>query len=40
MTNVNSDNLVDIAGVDYPSENENRFKLVYLFLSHEKNSSN
>ena len=28
--------LIDIAGVDYP-ENEKRFKLVYLFLSHEKN---
>ena len=28
--------LIDIAGVDYPSE-EKRFQLVYLFLSHEKN---
>ena len=28
--------LIDIAGVDYPSE-EKRFHLVYLFLSHEKN---
>ena len=28
--------LVDIAGVDYP-ENEKRFKLVYLLLSHEFN---
>ena len=28
--------LVDIAGVDYPDE-EKRFNLVYLFLSHEKN---
>ena len=28
--------LVDIAGVDYP-EDEKRFNLVYLFLSHEKN---
>tara|TARA_B100001121_G_C18605770_1_gene581737 strand:- start:434 stop:1048 length:615 start_codon:yes stop_codon:yes gene_type:complete len=28
--------LVDIAGVDYP-ENEKRFELIYLFLSHEKN---
>ena len=28
--------LIDIAGVDYPEE-ENRFHLVYLFLSHEKN---
>ena len=27
--------LIDIAGVDYP-ENEKRFQLVYLFLSHEK----
>ena len=26
--------LIDIAGVDYPEE-EKRFKLVYLFLSHE-----
>ena len=29
--------LVDIAGVDYPEE-EKRFHLVYLFLSHENNS--
>ncbi len=28
--------LIDIAGVDYPQE-EKRFKLVYLFLSHENN---
>lgn len=28
--------LIDIAGVDYP-ENERRFELVYLFLSHENN---
>ncbi|RPH00444.1 MAG: NADH-quinone oxidoreductase subunit C [Candidatus Pelagibacter sp. TMED153] len=28
--------LIDIAGVDYP-ENEKRFQLVYLLLSHEKN---
>ncbi len=28
--------LIDIAGVDYP-EDEKRFNLVYLFLSHEKN---
>tara|TARA_B100000886_G_scaffold267862_1_gene192004 strand:- start:1969 stop:2583 length:615 start_codon:yes stop_codon:yes gene_type:complete len=28
--------LVDIAGVDYP-ENEKRFELIYLLLSHEKN---
>ena len=28
--------LIDIAGVDYPEEEE-RFKLVYLLLSHEKN---
>tara|TARA_B100000963_G_scaffold328975_1_gene317981 strand:- start:6 stop:620 length:615 start_codon:yes stop_codon:yes gene_type:complete len=28
--------LIDIAGVDYP-ENEKRFELVYLLLSHEKN---
>ena len=28
--------LIDIAGVDYPEE-EKRFNLVYLFLSHEKN---
>ena len=29
--------LIDIAGVDYPSD-ENRFELVYLFLSHENNN--
>ena len=29
--------LIDIAGVDYP-ENEKRFELVYLLLSHENNS--
>ncbi len=29
--------LIDIAGVDYP-ENENRFELVYLLLSHENNT--
>ena len=28
--------LIDIAGVDYP-ENEKRFELIYLFLSHEYN---
>ncbi len=28
--------LIDITAVDYP-ENDKRFKLVYLFLSHEKN---
>ena len=28
--------LIDIAGVDYP-DNEKRFELVYLLLSHEKN---
>ena len=28
--------LIDIAGVDYP-EDEKRFKLIYLFLSHEHN---
>ena len=28
--------LIDIAGVDYPEE-EKRFQLIYLFLSHEKN---
>ena len=28
--------LIDIVGVDYP-ENEKRFELVYLFLSHEHN---
>ena len=29
--------LIDIAGVDYPEE-EKRFKLIYLFLSHEMNT--
>ena len=29
--------LIDIAGVDYPQE-ERRFRLVYLLLSHEKNT--
>ena len=29
--------LIDIAGVDYP-EDEKRFRLVYLFLSHENNN--
>ena len=29
--------LIDIVGIDYP-ENEKRFELVYLFLSHEKNT--
>jgi NADH-quinone oxidoreductase subunit C len=29
--------LIDIAGVDYPEEDK-RFQLVYLFLSHENNS--
>ena len=29
--------LIDIAGVDYP-ENEKRFELVYLLLSHENNT--
>ena len=29
--------LIDIAGVDYPEEDK-RFKLVYLLLSHENNS--
>ena len=28
--------LIDIAGVDYP-DNERRFQLIYLFLSHEQN---
>ena len=28
--------LIDIAGIDYPEE-EKRFKLIYLFLSHENN---
>ena len=29
--------LIDIAGVDYPEE-EKRFQLIYLFLSHEHNN--
>ena len=29
--------LIDIAGVDYPDQ-EKRFRLVYLFLSHENNN--
>ena len=29
--------LIDIAGIDYP-ENEKRFNLVYLLLSHEHNT--
>ena len=29
--------LIDIAGVDYP-ENDKRFQLIYLFLSHENNT--
>jgi len=29
--------LIDVAGVDYP-ENEKRFELIYLFLSHENNT--
>ena len=29
--------LIDIAGVDYPHQ-EKRFKLIYFFLSHEKNN--
>ena len=29
--------LIDIAGVDYPDE-EKRFQLIYLFLSHEINT--
>ena len=29
--------LIDVAGVDYPEE-EKRFNLIYLFLSHENNS--
>ena len=28
--------LIDIVGVDYPDD-EKRFQLIYLFLSHEKN---
>ena len=34
---INFDQLIDITAVDYP-QNERRFKLVYLFLSHEFNS--
>ena len=29
--------LIDIAGVDYPQD-EKRFELIYLFLSHEHNT--
>ena len=35
--NCNFRQLIDIAGVDYP-EDEKRFELVYLFLSHEHNT--
>ena len=35
--NCNFKQLIGIAGVDYP-ENENRFELIYLFLSHEYNT--
>ena len=35
--NCNFRQLIDIAGVDYPNE-EKRFKLVYLLLSHENNN--
>ena len=35
--NCNFKQLIDIVGVDYP-ENENRFELIYLFLSHEYNT--
>ena len=37
-TNINTKfrQLIDITAVDYP-ENQNRFKMVYLFLSHELN---
>ena len=35
--NMNFKQLIDITAVDYP-ENERRFKLVYLLLSHEFNS--
>ena len=34
--NCNFKQLIDIVGLDYP-ENEKRFELVYLLLSHEKN---
>ena len=34
--NTNFKQLIDITAVDYP-ENENRFKLIYFFLSHENN---
>ena len=33
---LNFKQLIDIVGVDYP-ENEKRFELIYLFLSHENN---
>jgi len=36
LINVKFRQLIDIAGVDYPEE-EKRFNLVYLLLSHEKN---
>ena len=39
MKNVKFKQLIDIAGVDYPDE-EKRFQLVYLFLSHENNNQN
>ena len=35
--NMNFKQLIDITAVDYP-ENERRFKLIYLLLSHEFNS--
>jgi NADH-quinone oxidoreductase subunit C len=35
--NCNFKQLIDIAGVDYP-ENEKRFELIYLLLSHEHNT--
>jgi len=35
-SNTKFNQLIDITAVDYP-ENEKRFKIVYLFLSHEKN---
>ena len=34
--NIDHDELIEITAVDYP-ENENRFKMVYLLLSHEHN---
>ena len=37
MQNTKFRQLIDITAVDYP-QNEKRFKLVYLFLSHEYNS--